>query len=680
MKLYQFPLIKSVFWFIIGIVLFHFFIFHFLVLISVWIFLVLGSLLLSVGFYKKRKDQLGISILISLVFTVSGVLISMLHQDSFRLSHFTHLNGYDKKIGIKAVVYERLKSTSTKQRYVISIQSVNQKPCSGKIILNVNKEGKKNPRLIVGAVLLIRGMIHPIQSTLNPGQFDYASYLKKKNIYGQLYAEQEDFKVLKTSAKSIRYYTARFRDRIINTLQNNGFPERELAVLTALVIGQQQGIDEHLIKKYQYAGVIHILSISGLHVGILYLLLDFILTVFLKDKRYSLLKLFFLLLGLWGFAFVAGLAASVVRSTVMFSIIGIGASSKKQVNIYNTLAASVLIILIVQPAFLFDIGFQLSYLAVLSIVSMQPIVIKLWNPSNQVLNFFWKLFVVSLVAQIGTLPLSLYYFHQIPGLFFVANLLVIPLLEYIIMPLGVLVVLLAYIDGTFEGLIWVLVKMIQVMNTIIESIASFEECIWKGIPFSFDLMLVSYLIIITFFIWVQKPRFTKIVFFLGFLLLFQSVLLLKKIGASYQEKLIVFHLPKQKLIGVSKNGTTVVYTDSAIRKGSYLERVLNDYQVETVNEKLVKKNKKQCVFWISGKKVLLIDSDDCIRNKVKVDFLIVSNSPRINLERVIAMYHPQKIIADGSNFKSYVKCFQKTCLKRKIPFHNTFEKGSCIIE
>ncbi|MFK7032963.1 ComEC/Rec2 family competence protein [Flavobacterium oreochromis] len=679
MKLYQFPLIKSVFWLIMGIILFHFFRFNFIAITFAWIILILSSLILSVVFSKNQKGQLEASILISLVFAISGIFISMLHEDTFRLTHFTHFNSYNKKVYIKAEVYERLKNTVSRDRYVISIQSINQKKSSGKVILNIRKNKHEKRGLTVGSVLLIKGEIRPIQSIINPGQFDYAAYLKTKNIYGQLYIAQQDFKKIKVTVKSLKYYTAQFRDRIVNKLRNDGFPEKELAVLTALIIGQQQELDPDLIKAYQYAGVVHMLSISGLHVGILYLLLDFIFLLFLKDKRYKLLKLFFVLLGLWGFAFVAGLAASVVRSTVMFSMLAIGSSFNKQVNVYNTLAASILLILIVQPFFLFDIGFQLSYLAVGFIISLQPVLIKLWNPKNKILIFFWNLFIVSLVAQVGTLPLSLYYFHQIPGLFFVANLLTIPLLEYIIMPLGVLVVLLASLDYTFYGLVKILVETIQIMNSIIERIASFQNFIWETIPFSIDLMLFSYAIIIIFFVWIQRPRFKVLITFFSFLLLFQFTLLFKKIEASNQEKLIVFHLPGQRLIGFAKGRTTFVYFNTLMNKGNYIERLLKDYEVQSFNSTIEKK-KEQDVFLISGKKVLLIDSDSFMLNKKNVDFLILSNSPKINLERILMQYTPKKVIIDGSNFKSYIKRFEETCIKRKIPFHNTFEKGSCIIE
>ncbi|WP_258929570.1 ComEC/Rec2 family competence protein [Flavobacterium davisii] len=679
MKLYQFPLIKSVFWFILGIVLFHFFTFSFFSIIFIWGFLISIGLIFSITFFRKQIGQLGMSILISLIFTISGILISMLHEDTCRSSHFTHYQNWGKKVYIKGIIYERLKSTPNKKRYIVSIQSINQKNNSGKVILNIIKEKQNAIELTIGSVLLMKGVIYPIQTVNNLGQFDYASYLKTKNIYGQLCVKKEDLKSISPPVRSIRYYAALFRDRIINRLQKNGFPEKELAVLTALVIGQQQEVDEHLTRVYQDAGIIHILSVSGLHVGILYLILDFILAVFLRDKRYDLLKLFFVLLGLWGFAFVAGLAASVVRSTVMFSMLAIGVSFKKEINIYNTLAASVFLILIVQPAFLFDIGFQLSYLAVLSIVSMQPIVIGLWSPKNKIVLFFWKLFVVSLVAQIGTLPLSLYYFHQIPGLFFIANLLVIPLLEYIIMPLGVLVVLFAYFNCVVDVFVWILVKIIQLMNFVIKWIASFEEFIWKGIPFTFELMLVSYIISIFLFIWLQKPRFKTIITVCSFLLLFQTILILKKIKDLNEEKLIVFHVPKQRMIAISKRGKTLVYTNNAIGKGRHLEHVLHDYQVQGFNE-IFHIDKEQHVFWISGKKVLLVDSNDFVLDKTNVDFLILSNSPKINLERMIRQYRPKMIISDGSNFKSYVKFFKATCLKRKIPFHNTFEKGSCIIE
>jgi competence protein ComEC len=161
--------------------------------------------------------------------------------------------------------------------------------------------------------------------------------------------------------------------------------------------------------------------VSGLHIGLILLFVTFVLKPIPNNKKGSVLKLIITLSSLWLFGILAGLAPSVVRSVTMFSFVAIGQHLRRSVNIYHTLLVSILLILLVQPSFLFDVGFQLSYLALFFILWFQPLLSRLWKPKNKISNYFWDILSVSFAAQIGTIPLSLYYFHQFPGLFFITN-------------------------------------------------------------------------------------------------------------------------------------------------------------------------------------------------------------------------------------------------------------------
>ena len=216
----------------------------------------------------------------------------------------------------------------------------------------------------------------------------------------------------------------------------------KLQVVSALILGQQQDISKEILKDYQYAGAIHILSVSGLHVGFILLFITFLLRPLPKNKYGNWIRLLAILLGLWGFAIIAGLSPSVIRSATMFSFVAIGMNLKRSTNIFHTLLVSLFIILLFKPSFLFDVGFQLSYLSLFFILWIQPLLSKIWIPKNKILRYFWDILTVSFAAQIGALPLSIYYFHQFPGLFFVTNIIILPFLS-IIMGLGVFVMTLA---------------------------------------------------------------------------------------------------------------------------------------------------------------------------------------------------------------------------------------------
>ena len=671
MKLYQFPLIKIALWFILGISISH----YLTISIAQTTVVLMGSIGTAfLGHYlsrKQLKNHLLFSIAIAFTFVFTGIFISKIHKDDLQPKHFTHFN-YQKDTNLKVHITERLKSSTKYHRYILAIQKMNQQTVSGKIVLNIKKSELQN-NFYVGQVLLVHGNIHEHFKTTNPNQFDYGRYLENKNIYGQLFSTLQDIKPLPYPIRDFRFYTDQFRQRIQTNLEKRNFPEKELAVVNALILGQQQDIAPETLKSYQSTGVVHILSVSGLHVGILLYFLHFILNYLPKNRLGTYGKLLLTLVGLWSFACVAGLAPSVVRATVMFSCIAIGLHLKRLTNIYNTTVASLIIILVFEPAFLFDIGFQLSYLAVFSLISLEPILSAFYKPKYKITRFFWKLFTVSVAAQLGTLPLSLYYFHQFPSLFFIANLVVIPLLEFIIMPLGALVVVLGYFDIVPKIMTDGLAKSIQWMNLIINQLASWDTFVLTKIPFTIGLLVVAYLLLILFFRWLHQPKFNTALYSLLTLLAFQ-LLWMQKQFTQNKEELIVFHAKKQTLIAQQKNKQLTIYSDSLIEKESFEARMIDDYAMDNFTEVNAKKALNNVLFQ-KQKRILILNNPKIYPNVSSLDILILSHSPKLNLERFLQRYHPKLVIADASNYKNYIAWSKKTCAKLKIPFHSTYEKG-----
>jgi competence protein ComEC len=209
----------------------------------------------------------------------------------------------------------------------------------------------------------------------------------------------------------------------------NGYrDETETGVAEALLIGYRDDLDKDLVRAYSNTGVVHIIAISGLHLGMIYGLMLLLLKPFRKYKWMRWAKPLLILLVLWGFSLLAGAAASILRSVVMFSFIVIGESLGRKTNIYNTLAASAFCLLVYNPYFFWDVGFQLSYTAVLSIVLFMKPVYQWLYFKNKLLNAIWQLNAITLAAQVLTLPVILYYFHQFPNLFLFTNFVAVPLI------------------------------------------------------------------------------------------------------------------------------------------------------------------------------------------------------------------------------------------------------------
>jgi competence protein ComEC len=602
-----------------------------------------------------------------------GTTTQIVHTDSFQKSNYLHLQAvFDNPHQIEVTVREKLRSSSYNDRYIALINQIDDSIFTGKVLLNVSVDSL-NQGFEIGTHLRIKSTFHKNSIAKNPNQFDYSKYLENKQIYAQIYADASDIQIGSLIDKNAWYYTSKLRTKIIANLEKNHFNKSELGVVIALILGQQQDIAPDVIRDYQYAGAVHILSVSGLHIGFILLFVSFILKPLPNTRRGSLFKLMVILISLSTFGFIAGLAPSVVRSVVMFSFVAIGMYLRRSTNIYHTLLVSILLILLFQPSFLFDVGFQLSYVALFFILWLQPLLAQLWTPKNKIANYFWEILTVSFAAQIGAFPLSIYYFHQFPGLFFVTNLIIIPFLS-VIMVLGVIVMILAAFDVVPLFLSKVLEWSIFILNKIINAIASLEQFIIQDIPFNSYLLWSVYLLIIATVIWFKKPSFNRFVFTLTALLLVQLSFFYTHFSIESQKELVVFHSIKNTLITERYGKKIRLYANDSILKSTEKNTKLTSYTIGNFSQ-LTSKQKLKNTLYFNNKKILILDSLGVYPKNAKPDIVVLTQSPKINLDRLFQNLQPQIVVADASNYRTYISLWKTTCLKNKIPFHATGEKG-----
>ena len=520
---------------------------------------------------------------------------------------------------------------------------------------------------------MIKGILTKNKPPNNPNQFDYSRYLENKQIYAQLYADISEIKTGSKIQKNVWHYSSKLRARILQNLEKNNFNKTELNVALALILGQRQEISADIIRDYQYAGAVHILSVSGLHIGLILLFVTFLLKPIPNTRRGSFIKLIIILLSLSSFAIIAGLAPSVVRSVTMFSFVALGSHLRRSVNIYHTLLVSILLILLVEPSFLFDVGFQLSYVAVFFIIWLQPLLTTLWNPKTKFSKYAWDILTVSFAAQIGTLPLSIYYFHQFPGLFFITNLLIIPMLS-IIMALGVVVMILAAFNIIPIFLSQLLEWSIYYLNKTINTIASFEQFIIQDIPLHFYVLISSYLLLFTMIIWFKKPAFNKLVMVLISIIIFQISYFKIYWNTTTEQELIIFNTKRNSLIAERKAGDITVYAKDSILKTAHKSSVLKSYCIGNLSS-IKHKEELHNYIYFNGKKIFVLDSSGVYPKNSNPDILLLTQSSKINLDRLLITMKPKIVIADASNFKNIQRNWKASCEKHKIPFHATAEKG-----
>ena len=596
----------------------------------------------------------------------------MNHQDHYSNLFKSELNS-DQAITFK--VKEVLKSGNYYDKYVIDFINIDGIKVTGKSLLNVQKDSTQKS-LGIDDIVFSKTIIKDLIPPLNPHQFNYKEYLKKQYIYHQIFLKNDELMVINQSNRSIYGFASKLRETINQKLKPYNFKPDELAIINALLLGQRQDISEETYNNYANAGAIHILAVSGLHVGIILLILNFLFRP-IELMPYGLyIKTLLIIILLWCFAIIAGLSPSVMRAVTMFSIVAIGLNFKRATNIYNTLAISMFILLLFKPTFLFEVGFQLSYLAVFSIVWIQPLIFRLWNPKFYVVNKLWQILSVTIAAQFGVLPLSLFYFHQFPGLFFISNLVIIPFLG-LILGFGILIILLSFLNILPNILAISFGRIIGFMNDFVGFISRQEEFLFKHISFGILFVISSYLLIIATVKLFQKRSYNSVIFSLISISIFISVLIFNTYENATNEFLI-FHKSRFSIIGIKHNRNLTLHHN--LKSDNYTdEKLLVNYKIGN-SIKNIEQDTIRSLYKINEELLLVVDSIGVYKTSFKPDYVMLRNSPKINLNRLIDHLQPRMIIADGSNYKSYQERWFKTCVKKEIPFHQTSKKGAYIMD
>jgi len=607
-------------------------------------------------------------------FFALGFFNYQIRTPQFQTNHYSNRIFKNQSSLLQLKITEVLKSNNYNQKYISEVQFIDGETSSGKILLSVKKDSSfKNAT--IDNVFLVSSEIKTIAKPLNPYQFDYSKYLETLGVYGQI--RISNFQILdkKQGKKTIRGLAEKFRNHLLLKLEKTSLGQDERAILQALVLGQKKDISKDLYSDYAAAGAVHILAVSGLHVGILFFIFSFVLKPIRLLPYGNLLQSVLLALCLWSFAFITGLSPSVTRAVTMFSFFAFANVIDRETNTTNTLFLSFFVLLLINPLWLFQVGFQLSYLAVLSILLIQPKLRKLYRPRFYIDTLFWNILTVSIAAQFGILPLSLFYFHQFPGLFFITNIVVLPILG-ILLGLGVLLICLSGINLLPEGFVIVYNFLLSKLNQFIIWVASQDRFLFEDIHFSEGKLLASYAVIIAHTLLLQSYSYKKTLFVfasLGFLIV---VFIWDKYDASENE-LIIFHKNRKTLIGYKQAEQFLLFrSDSETYKKAFpIKGYRIAQQIDTFSEENM-----PAVFNYKDKTILVLDSVGVFPKLSSRPVLILTESPKVNLERLIDSLNPEIIIADGSNYTSYVARWKKTCAQKKLPFHHTGTKGAYIIE
>lgn len=603
-----------------------------------------------------------------------GIILGSKDKPQNDIAHFIHC--LKPQSVLELTVKEELNHSLFYWKFIGEVTKVDLKETSGMIIIRLKKSDSILP-FMLNDKIYTRQSPTEFGPPLHPGAFNYGQYMNKKGIYHQLTLGKSAFIKRNSKSFSIRHRAMRLRDRILNSLERKGFADKEFSIIQALLLGQKKDLSIETRLSYQNAGAMHILAISGLHIGIILMLLNFILGPLEFLKFGKLIKCVLLILFLWAFAFVSGLSSSVIRACSLFTILTIGLQFRRSAPFSNYLFVALFLSLIFKPLVIFDLGFQLSYAAVFGIIGFVPILTGTWLPKTKVVRYFWNLFCVSMAAQLAVLPLVLYYFHHFSALFVLSSFCVIPILGFVL-GFGYFMVILDQLGYLSQTYVNFYDKLIQGMNFIVQLIGNIDGFSFHEVFFNLPMMFMAYLLIISFCHYLKSKKPQALLQTLLLLCLFFSIVLFKKWSTQKSSEFVVFHQYKNSLF-LKRTGDQVVMF-RAERDGQPIQNSsLKDYGLTHLNLNFKRSDRSKNFFTIGEDRIMIVD-DSNILSEFDPDFLVLVNSPKVNLQRLLGKIKPRMIIADGSNYSSFKSDWKRTAKRHGILFHDTALNGAFSLE
>lgn len=645
--------------------------------------LLLGFTLLKQNFSGFKFSLLNGTAIFTSVFFLGTLLVwrqDVRHRSTWVGHHYKDSSFV--LVTLSEPLVEKTKSYKA-EATVTAVQINNERQnVTGKIIVYCKKDSAITG-LTYGSQIIFKTNLQLIKNAGNPGGFDFRRYSLFNGITHQVYLKENDFAVLKEKNENVFakfLFTA--KERILNVLRTYIKGDKEKGLAEALLIGYKNDLDKTLVQSYSNTGVVHVIAISGLHLGLIYWLLLQLLKPLQKRKKWRWLRPVLIIACLWLFSLLAGAQPSVLRSAVMFTCIVLGETYTRRTSIYNTLALSAFILLCINPFWLWDVGFQLSYAAVLSIVIFMQPVYNWFYIKNKALDFLWRLNAVTLAAQILTIPLTIYHFHQFPNYFLLTNFIAVPLSSLILLG-EIFLCIISSIPMLATAAGKVLAWLIYIMNTYVEKVEALPFSLYDGLQVTVVQTVCIVAAIAGISVWLLQKNKRGLQIGLAALLAFTGLRSYYFWQVNRQQKIIVYNVPQHPAIDFIDGRKYFFYGDSSLVTDDFLRnfhikpsRILNRIEPAdrldglAVNDNFIHYGSKNILLINDNRKFLPVPE------KIPVDAVIVSRNPKLYIAALANTFAVKKIVFDGSVPAWKMKYWIKDCDSLHIPYHSVAEKGA----
>ena len=524
-------------------------------------------LLIFINLKYRYSSSVYFGVLLNIFFFLLGIQANTIYYRKPLL----HEKGVFSAIVLESPV-EKPKSYKSVVKISEVILGDSVKPTSEKVIVYFGKTPEAE-NLEAGDRILFSQTPQLISPKLNPYDFDFKKYYERKKIFRQVYLRADKWQNTGLKKFSLACKAEKFRNKLIDIYREQPLDSVEFEVLSALTLGYSRELDPETRRVFSSSGAMHVLSVSGLHVGIIFTVLSFLLA-FLKKKQWGKWIFVSLVVAiLWFYAFITGLSPSVLRASAMFSVFIIGDNMNRRSNIYNSLALTAFFLLLINPGNLFDIGFQLSYAALFGIVFLQSKFEKVIVIRNKVLKYFAALITVSIAAQITTFPITSYYFGQFPSYFWITNLFIIPLTG-LLTPVGILLLFVYKIPVISVGIAFILNNILKLSLYLLSGV---ENLPLSVLPVTIT-QLQLFLLIITFIFFFRllvKFRATTIKILIFLIILLNLSFIGNEIIRQRTSQIIVYDHPGKATLHLISGKTNYLITEADFQNDAGIRNSVN---------------------------------------------------------------------------------------------------------
>jgi competence protein ComEC len=654
-----------------------------------------GALLLSgilaflwLSMARQYQWQWVQGLLLHLLLIVIAALLTWLQDPR----HSRHWLGKDAdsqqgyRIRINAPVVKKSGFFKTEAICIATLRNDTILPVKGNLIVYIAADSTM-PLLAYGDELLVSAAITPIRNTANPGGFNYAEYAARQQVFHTLWIKRGEYRVYKRATGfSLMRWLQTVQVRLLTTLRQY-IPGREAqGVAEALLIGYKVDLDADLVEAYTKTGIIHIIAISGLHLGLLYWLLVKLMGLLPGIRRWRWVRLTLLLSGLWCFSLLTGASASVLRSALMFSVIAAGECIGRRSSIYNSMAASAVGLLAFDPYILLDLGFQLSYLAVLGIVLLHPMLNRLFYFRQRWLRYLWTMCSISISAQLLTTPICLYHFHQFPLSFLIANLVAVPASSGILFG-EIALLLLSWWPAPAEWIGMAIGWSLDLLNMGIRWLSQLPFTTITGIPATGLSTMLLYALLAMGLGWLSHKKPGWLLGSLALLTGWVATLQTDRLLHQRQQQIVVYHLPKAGAIDCVQGNQYWSWGDSSTLPGQplYYKYLLpsRQYQQATTRAVTLPGLWQQGAFWcFGGKRIVIVDSSFRLlpeAERIAVDLVVLSRSPDVDIAALDDVFDAGLYVFDLSNPVWKINRWKKECDQLLLRCHVVKYDGALVV-